>query len=194
MQEVLVVWCLIGFLLGKHLYEIVMLKRFENKKLAYRISDHMSDKPLQTEPPPSTYAEGLTRAFVGISPFALSLVFEFYEDLDKEETKKFLSEVLFEFIKDLQEHKEEVRRLARTKFVVEYTQSLGVLRKCVILSRKWLYIDISQDYIDWLTKTYGIKEDEIMNIAVVYHMLKTRGKRVIVKLSSCLDAMVCTPY
>jgi hypothetical protein len=43
-------------------------------------------------------------------------------------------------------------------------------------------------------KTYGIEEDELMNIAVVYHMLKTRGKKVIVRLSSYLDAMVCASY
>jgi hypothetical protein len=58
----------------------------------------------------------------------------------------------------------------------------------------WIFVDVSRDYIEWFTKTYGIEKDELMNIAVVYHMLKTRGKKVIVKLSSFLDAMGCTSY
>ncbi len=119
-------------------------------------------------------------------------MFEFYEDLDKEGVKKFLSQVLLEFIKDLQENEEEFRKLAKTKFVVEYTQPLGLLSGYA--PTKWLFVDVSRDYIDWLTKTYGIEKDEIMNIAVVSHMLKTRGKRVIVKLSSLLDAIVWPPY
>jgi hypothetical protein len=189
-----VIGFLVGFFIGTKLYEIVKLKRFENKKISYRISDHMSDKVLQAEPPPPISAEGFVRAFVGISPFALSLVFEFYEDLDKEETKKFFSRVLLEFIKDLQENEEEFRKLAKTKFVVEYTKPLGLLGEFATSPSKWIYVDVSQDYMKWLTRTYGIKEDEIMNIAVVYHMLKTRGNRVIVKLLSYLDATAWFPY
>jgi hypothetical protein len=134
------------------------------------------------------------RAIVGVSPFALSLVFEFYKELNREETKKFFSKVLLEFIKDLQENEEDVRKVAKTKFVVEYTQPLGMLGVLATTPEKWLFVDVSRNYIEWLMKTYGIKEDEIMNIAVVYHMLKTRGKRVRVKLSSYLDAMAWTPY
>jgi hypothetical protein len=40
------------------------------------------------------------RAFVGVSPFALSLLFEFYEDLDNEGTEKLISKVLLEFIEE----------------------------------------------------------------------------------------------
>jgi len=195
MQDVWVVLgFLVGFVIGQQLYGIIRLKARENKKLVYRISDHMSDKVLQTEPPPPISAEGFMRAVVGVSPFALSLVFEFYEDLNKEETKKFLSKVLLEFIKGLQENEEEFRKLAKTKFVVKYTQPLGLLGGFATSPSKWLFVDVSRDYIEWFTKTYGIEEDEIMNIAVVYHMLKTRGNRVVVKLSSYLDAMVWTPY
>jgi len=57
-----------------------------------------------------------------------------------------------------------------------------VLGGCATLPRKWLFVDVSRDYIEWLTKTYGIDEDELMNIAFVSHMLKTRGNKVMVKL------------
>jgi hypothetical protein len=186
---------LVGFLIGQQLYGIIRLKTSENKKLSYRISDHMSDEVLRSEPPPPISAEGFVQAIVGISPFALSLVFEFYKDLDHEGTKRFLSKVLLEFIKDLQENEEEFRRLARTKFVVKYTQPLGLLGGKIATSPStWIFVDVSQDYIEWLTKTYGIEKDELMNIAVVYHMLKTRGNRVIVRLASFIDATVWRPY
>jgi hypothetical protein len=185
---------LIGFVMGKELYEIIKLKGGLKKKLVYRISDHMADEVLQSEPPPPIPAEGFMRAIVGASPFALSLVFEFYEDLDNEGTKKFLSKVLLEFIKDLQENKEEFRKLARTKFVVEYTQPLGILEGFAISPSTWTFVDVSRDYIEWLEKTYGIEKDELLNIAVVYHMLKTRGSRVIVRLSSFIDGTVWRPY
>jgi hypothetical protein len=195
MQEALVViGFLVGYLIGKDLYEIVKLKRSERKKLSYRISDHMSDEVLGNEPPPSMFAEGFMRACVGISPFALSLVIEFYKDLDKEGKKKFFSRVLLEFIRDLQENEKEFRKLAKIKFIVEYTQPLGLLGGFATSPTHWIFVDISRDYLQWLTKTYGINEDEIMNIAVVYHMLKTRGDRVVVRLSSYLDAMVWCPY
>ncbi len=194
-QEALtVIGFLVGYLIGQSLYGIIKLKESENRKLSYRISDHMSDRVLQLEPPPPIPAEGFRRAFAGVSIFALSLVFEFYEDLDKEEVKKFLSKVLLEFIKDLQENEEEFRKLAKTKFVVEYTQPLGLFGFLATSPKKWLFVDVSRDYIEWLTKTYGIEKDEIMNIAVVYHMLKTRGKRVVVKVASYLDAMEWSPY
>jgi hypothetical protein len=189
-----VIGLLVGFLIGQQLYGIIKLKASENKKLVYRISDHMADRVLQSEPPPPISAEGFMRAIIGVSPFALSLVFEFYEDLDNEGTKKFLSKVLLEFIKDLQENEEEFRKLAKTKFVVKYTQPLGILRGCATFPKRWLFVDVSRDYIEWLEKTYGIEKDELINIAVVYHMLKARGSRVIVRLSSFLDAMVCTSY
>jgi prefoldin subunit 5 len=195
MQEALsVIGFLVGFAIGKELYEIINLKRREYRKVSYRISDHISDKALHSEPLPPISAEGFMRAFVGISPFALSLVFEFYKELDKEGTIKFLSKVLLEFIKDLQENEEEFRKLAKTKFVVEYTRPLGLLGGCATSPSKWLFVDVSRDYIEWLMKTYGIAEDELMNIAVVSHMLKTRGNKVIVRLASYLDAMVCSFY
>ncbi len=190
----LVIGFLIGFLIGRTLYEIIKLKASENRKLSYRISDHMSDKVLQLEPPPPIPAEGFVRAGVGVSPFALSLVFEFYEDLDIEGTQKFLSQVLLEFIKDLQENEEEFRRLAKTKFVVKYTKPLGILGNFATSPSTWIFVDVSEDFIKWLTKTYGIERDEIMNIAVVYHMLKTKGNRVIVRLSSFISATVWRPY
>jgi hypothetical protein len=195
MQDVgAVLGFLVGFVIGRQLYGIIKLKVSENRKLVYRISDHLSDKALHSEPPPPISAEGSVRAIVGVSPFALSLVFEFYKDLDNEGTEKFLSRVLFEFVKDLQENEEEFRKLAKTKFVVEYTRPLGLLGGFAALPRKWLFVDVSRDYIEWLMKTYGIDEDELMNIAIVYHILKTRGNKVMVKLSSYLDAMVCSFY
>ncbi len=190
----LVIGLLIGFLIGRTLYEIIKLKASENRKLSYRISDHMSDKALQSEAPPPIPAEGFVRAGVGVSPFALSLVFESYKDLGMEGTKKFLSRVLLEFIKDLQENEEEFRRLAKTKFVVEYTQPLGLFGFLATSPSTWIFVDVSEDFIKWLTKTYGIEKDEIMNIAVVYHMLKTKGNRVIVRLSSFISATVWRPY
>ncbi len=194
-QEALtVIGFLVGYLIGQSLYGIIKLKESENRKLSYRISDHMSDRVLQLEPPPPILAEGFKREFAGVSIFALSLVFEFYEDLDKEEVKKFFSKVLLEFIKDLQENEEEFRKLAKTKFVVEYTQPLWLFGFLATSPKKWLFVDVSRDYIEWLTKTYGIEKDEIMNIAVVSHMLKTRGKRVVVKVASYLDAMEWSPY
>jgi len=189
-----VIGFLVGFLIGQQLYGLIRLKASENKKLVYRISDHMADRVLQSEPPPPISAEGFMRAIVGVSPFALSLVFEFYEDLDNEGTKKFLSKILLEFIKDLQENEEEFRKLAKTKFVVKYTQPLGILEVSATSPSTWTFVDVSRDYIEWLEKTYGIEKDELMNIAVVYHMLKTRGSRVIVRLSSFIDGTVWRPY
>jgi len=189
-----VIGFMVGFVIGTVLYGELKVKLAEKKKLSYRISDHMADKALQTEPPPPISAEGFVRAIVGVSPFALSLVFEFYEDLDHEGTQRFLSKVLFEFIKDLQENKEEFRKLARTKFVVEYTKPLGLWRDFATSPSTWIFVDVSEDYRKWLTKTYGIEKDEIMNIAVVYHMLKTKGNRAIVRLSSFISATVWRPY
>jgi hypothetical protein len=88
MEALAVVGFLIGFTIGRELYEIIKLKARLKKKLSYRISDHMADSVLQSEPPPPISAEGFMRAFVGISPFALSLVYEFYKELNREETKK----------------------------------------------------------------------------------------------------------
>jgi len=176
------------------LYGIIKLKASENKKLVYCISDHMADKVLQSEPPPPISAEGSVRAIVGVSPFALSLLFEFYKDLDNEGTEKFLSRVLLEFIKDLRENEEEFRKLAKTKFVVKYTQPLGLWGDFATSPNTWIFVDVSQDYIEWLEKTYGIERDEIMNIAVVSHILKTRGNRVRVRLSSFIDGTVWRPY
>ncbi len=51
-QEVLtVIGFVVGYLIGQSLYGIIKVKERENKKLSYRISDHMSDKVLQSEPP-----------------------------------------------------------------------------------------------------------------------------------------------
>ena len=195
MQEAgVVLGFLVGFFIGQHLYGTIKLKASENKKLVYCISDHMADKVLQSEPPPPISAEGSVRAIVGVSPFALSLLFEFYKDLDNEGTEKFLSRVLLEFIKDLRENEEEFRKLAKTKFVVKYTQPLGLWGDFATSPNTWIFVDVSQDYIEWLEKTYGIERDEIMNIAVVSHILKTRGNRVRVRLSSFIDGTVWRPY